>query len=81
MENVVQVDRPQMTIEGRMNFAYWIPKATDTHLENIILTPFPLLYYTYIACLFFFSSCIYYVSISFHQCSVIMFHSSTTDAI
>ena len=31
--------RPQMTI-WRMLIACWIPKATDTHSEYVILTPF-----------------------------------------
>jgi hypothetical protein len=45
----------------RMRIACWIPKATDTHSEYVILTAFPqaqwfreralLLRYTYNACL------------------------------
>jgi hypothetical protein len=45
----------------RMRFACWITKATDTHLEYVILIVFPrqqwlherasMLRYTYIACL------------------------------
>jgi len=52
----------QMTI-CRMRIAYWIPKATDTHTEYVILIAFPLHYwlqerasmlrYTNIACLLF----------------------------
>jgi hypothetical protein len=49
-----------MTI-WRMSFAYWILKATDTHLEHVILIPFfhgnnsysnapQFSVYTYIAC-------------------------------
>jgi hypothetical protein len=44
-----------------MRIACWIPKATDTHSEYVILIAFPLqkwlreraslLHYTYIACL------------------------------
>jgi len=40
-KNIVEPDRPQMTI-WRLRFACWIPKSTDTHLENVILIPFPL---------------------------------------
>ena len=58
--NVVEPDRPQMTISG-MRIACWTAKATDTHSEYVILIAFPLqqwlyerasvLRYTYIACL------------------------------
>jgi hypothetical protein len=41
VKNNVQPDRPQMTI-GRMRIAYWIPKATNTHSEYVILIAFPL---------------------------------------
>jgi hypothetical protein len=44
----------------RMRIAYWIPKATDTHLEYVMLMAYPLqqglherssvLRYSYIAC-------------------------------
>ena len=40
-KNIVQPDRPQMTIR-RMRIAFWISKATDTHSECVILTAFPL---------------------------------------
>jgi len=40
-ENVVESDRPPMTI-WHMHIACWIPKATNTHSEYIILTAFPL---------------------------------------
>ena len=36
--NVIEPDRPRMTIF----IAYWIPKATNTHLEYVILTAFLL---------------------------------------
>jgi hypothetical protein len=39
-DNIVQPDRPQMTI-WRMRIACWIPKATDTHSEFIVLIAFP----------------------------------------
>ena len=40
-KNVVQPGRPQMTI-WRMRIAWWIPKATNTNSECIILIAFPL---------------------------------------
>ena len=58
--NVVQPDRSQIIIR-RMRIACWIPKATNTHSEYVILIAFPLqqwlheralqLPYTLIACL------------------------------
>jgi len=55
----MESDRPQMKI-WRMYFAYWIPKATKTHSEGIIIIAIPLqhwlhgrasvLFYTYITC-------------------------------
>jgi len=39
-KNIVQPDRPQMTIQ-HMHFACWIPKATDTHSEYVIFIAFP----------------------------------------
>jgi hypothetical protein len=59
-KNVVQPDRPQMTI-WRMRISCWTPKATNTHSQYVILIAFPrqkwlcerasMLRYTYIACL------------------------------
>jgi hypothetical protein len=40
-ENIVQPGRPQMTI-WRVRITRWIPKATDTHSEYVILISFPL---------------------------------------
>ena len=40
-ENVVQPDRPEKTIR-RMRIACCIPKATNTHLQYVIITVFPL---------------------------------------
>ena len=37
---IVQADRPRMTI-WRMRIACWIPRATDTHPEYVILIAFP----------------------------------------
>ena len=58
-ENIVDMGRQQMT--WRMCIACWVPKATNTLSEYIMLTAFPLqqwlherasmLGYTYIACL------------------------------
>jgi hypothetical protein len=55
----VEPNRPQMTV-WRMRIICWIPKATNTHSEYVILIAFPLqqwlherasmLRYTYIAC-------------------------------
>jgi hypothetical protein len=38
--NIVVPNRAQMTI-WRMRILHWIPKATDTHWECVILTAFP----------------------------------------
>jgi len=69
-KNIVEPGRPQMTI-WRMRIACWVPKATSTHLEYVILIAFPLqrslherasmLRYTYIACLVTISFLIYYL--------------------
>jgi len=40
-KNTVQPDRPQMTI-WRMRTACWIPEATNTHSQYIVLIPFAL---------------------------------------
>jgi len=59
-KNVLEPDRPQMTI-WRMCITCWIPKATNTCSEYVILIAFPLphwlyervslLHYTYSVCL------------------------------
>jgi hypothetical protein len=59
-KNIVELGRTQLTI-WRTRMACWIPKATNTHSECVILITFPLkhwlherasmLRYTYIACL------------------------------
>ena len=36
MKNIVERGRPQMII-WRMRIACWIPKATDVHLEYLLL--------------------------------------------
>jgi hypothetical protein len=38
-KNIVEPDRPQMTI-WRMRIACWIPKATDTQPEHVVLIAF-----------------------------------------
>ena len=58
-KNIEQQDRPQMTV-WRMRISRWIPKATNTHSQYVILPAFPLKQwlhersvisrYTYIAC-------------------------------
>jgi len=40
-KNIVERGRPQITIR-RMRFACWIPLATNTHSEYVILIAFPL---------------------------------------
>ena len=57
---IVEPDRPRMTI-WRLRVAWWIPKATNTHSEYVILIAFlqqqwlheraSMLRYTYTACL------------------------------
>jgi hypothetical protein len=37
-KNIAEPDRPQMM---GMHIACWIPKATDTHSEYVILIAFP----------------------------------------
>jgi hypothetical protein len=59
-KNFVQSGRPQMTI-WYMRIACWVPRATNTHSEYVILIAFPLqrslherasmLRYTHISCL------------------------------
>ena len=59
-KNIVERGRPQMTI-WQMRIACWIPKATNTHSQYVIVIAFPLqqwlrerastLRYTCIACL------------------------------
>jgi len=40
-KNIVELGRPKMTI-WRMRIACWVPKATNTHSEYVILIAFPL---------------------------------------
>jgi len=40
-KHIVESDRPQMKIL-RMRIACWIPKATSTHSEYVIIIAFPL---------------------------------------
>jgi len=40
-KNIVERGRPQMAI-WRMRIAFWVPKATNTHAEYLILIAFPL---------------------------------------
>jgi hypothetical protein len=59
-KNIVEVDRPQMTIRS-MRIVCWLPDATNTFTQYVILIALPLqqwlhkcvslLCYTYIACL------------------------------
>jgi len=62
MWKIVERGRPQMTM-WRMCSACWIPTATNTHSQYVILIAFPLqqwlhehakmVRYTYIPCIFF----------------------------
>jgi len=40
-KNILEQGRPQTTIRG-MRTACWIPKATNTRLDYVILIAFPL---------------------------------------
>ena len=40
-KNVVELDSPQMTIRP-VRIVFWIPKATNTHSEYVILIALPL---------------------------------------
>ena len=40
-KNMVGPDRPQMTKIRRIRVTCWVPKATDTHWEYVILAAFP----------------------------------------
>jgi hypothetical protein len=40
-KNIVQPDRPQMTI-WRKKISFWILKTTNTHSEHVIHIDFPL---------------------------------------
>ena len=40
-KNIVESDRPRMTM-WRMRIACWVPKATKTRSEYVVLTAFPL---------------------------------------
>jgi len=41
LKNIVEAGRTQMIIQ-RLRIACWIPKATNTHSEYVILIAFPL---------------------------------------
>jgi len=61
LKNIVELGRPQMTLYGMVYIACWVPKATVTLSEYVIITAFPMehwlhkhalmLLYMYIACL------------------------------
>ena len=40
-KNIVEPDRPQVSVVWCMCFACWIPKVTDTHSEYVIFIAFP----------------------------------------
>jgi len=45
-KNIVQPRRPPMKV-WRVRISWWIPKATNTHSEYIILVAFPLRQWLY----------------------------------
>jgi hypothetical protein len=77
-KNIVEPERPQMTVQ-HTHIACWIPKATNTHSEYVILISFPLqqwlhkrpsmLRYTYIVCLmhYWHNSPIFFYSRNFRR--------------
>ena len=40
-KNIVESDRPQMTV-WPMRVSRWVPSATNTHAEYVVLIAFPL---------------------------------------
>jgi len=40
-ETVVDTDTQQVKI-GRMRISHWVPKATQTHSEYVVITVFPV---------------------------------------
>jgi len=48
-KNIVEPSRPQITI-WRMRIASWIPKATNTHSQYVILIAFPLQQWLHVHC-------------------------------
>ena len=74
-KNIVEPDRPRITI-WRMCIACWIPKATNTYSEYVILIAVPLQEwlhkrYMYFACLVYFHSVVQ--SFAVHALSVITY--------
>jgi hypothetical protein len=59
-KNIVEPDRPQMTI-WRMRIACWIPKATNTHLEYVILIAVALHQWLH-ECASMLLLCVHYIS-------------------
>jgi len=41
-KNIVELGRPQMTLCDVVHIACWVPKATVTHSEYVIIIAFPL---------------------------------------
>ena len=46
MENILEPDRPRMTI-WRMRIAFWIPKTANTQSQYVILGAYPLQQWLY----------------------------------
>jgi len=47
VEKVYRAGRPQTTIRG-MRISCWIPKATDTHSQYVVIIAFPLQQYLHV---------------------------------
>jgi hypothetical protein len=72
--NIVQPDRPQMRVP-RMRIACCVPKATDTHPEYVIFTPFALQQWLYeSACLYFLNIQLMHVYLGQGPISFRVFH-------
>ena len=81
-KDIVERCRPQMTI-WCMRFACWIPKATNTHSQYVILIAFPLqqwlhqrvsmFRYKYIACLVTFNNTKVILSLEARTSAIIEF--------
>jgi hypothetical protein len=74
-QNIVQPGRLQIKI-WCMRIAFWIPNATNTHSECVILIPFPLQQWLHAsACI---STCMYFAYLVYsahriHLCCVLLF--------
>ena len=57
VENILEPDRPRMTI-WRMRIAFWIPKTANTHSQYVIVSAYPLPQWLYKGTsMFLYTSC------------------------